>query len=81
MRIKGKISGTFAGEFKEYLITDRIQKGSHKKLLDGFMLKIQDFPKIKYFPTLKETKDYLEFAEAYFKTLTFGNAEDIPIVY
>ena len=80
MRIIGTIKGTFSGEIKEYLISDRLQKGSHKKLLDGFMLKIQDYPKIKYFKTLRESKDYLEFAEAYFKTLTFGNAEDIPII-
>ena len=80
MRKTGFIKGTFSGEYKKYLITDRLKKYSHKKILDGYMLKIQDFPEIKYFKTLKEAQHYLEFAEAYFKTLTFGNAQDIPII-
>ena len=80
MRIKGVINGTFCGEYKSYLITDRLKKYSHNRILEGYMLKIQDFPEIKYFKTLKEAKDYLEFAESYFKTLTFGNAKDIPII-
>ena len=75
MRIKGILKHSQ----KPYLITDRLRKYGRIPL-EKYLLRIKDFPEVKYFETLKEAKDYLQFAEAYFSSLTFGNSEDIPIV-
>ncbi|MEK6882365.1 MAG: hypothetical protein AABY22_22285 [Nanoarchaeota archaeon] len=61
MRIKGILKHSQ----KTYLISDRLQKYSHKKILNKFLVKVQDYPEVKYFETLKEAKDFLEFVDVF----------------
>ena len=44
---------------KPYLISDRLRKGSHKLILEKFLVKIKDYPEIRYFETLREAKEFV----------------------